>query len=134
VHQTKHTTITHQAWRSLSTPAIIIDAFTEAVLRTYWSTSAVSMPTHVAATQESDQDKFFALVHPCPDMPDGIGAKVQPVAVGSRLFEDKYSTEKYKTGTKSPFRRRNGCIVYRLDVGNTNFPIGTMDGHLPLLT
>jgi hypothetical protein len=48
----------------------IIDAFTEAVLRTYWSTSAVSMPTHVAATQESDQDKFFALVHPCPDMPD----------------------------------------------------------------
>eukprot|EP01047_Picozoa_sp_COSAG01_P061111 COSAG01_NODE_7585_length_3138_cov_2.978611_4_plen_235_part_00 len=48
----------------------IVDAFTEAVLRTYWSTSAVSMPTHVAATQESDQEKFFALVHPCPDMPD----------------------------------------------------------------
>jgi hypothetical protein len=40
-------------------------------LRTYWSTSAVSMPKHVAATQESDQDKFFALVHPCPEaMPD----------------------------------------------------------------
>jgi hypothetical protein len=50
------------------------------------------------------------------------------------LFEDKYSTEKYKTGTNSPFRRRNGCIVCRLDVGDTNFPRGTMERHLPLLT
>jgi hypothetical protein len=28
-------------------------------LRTYWSTSAVSMPTHVAATQETDQEALL---------------------------------------------------------------------------
>jgi hypothetical protein len=46
----------------------------------------------------------------------------------------RFGLSAMKTGANSPFRGRNGCIVCRLDVGDTNFPRGTMERHLPLLT
>ena len=64
---------------------------------------------------------------------DSASAAAFSTIFGGRIWLD-LGCQPCKTGAKSPFRRRNGCIVCRLDVGDTNFPRGTMERHLPLLT